>query len=35
MESKKRKLKSDDGQLFEVEDKILLTSKFFKDLINE
>ena len=35
MESKKRKLKSEDGQIFEVEDKILLSSKFFKDLIND
>ena len=34
-ESNVRKLKSSDGKIFEVNEKILSTSKFFKDLIND
>ena len=34
-ESNVRKLKSSDGKTFEVNEKILSTSKFFKDLIND
>ena len=34
-EANVRKLKSSDGKTFEVNEKILSTSKFFKDLIND
>ena len=34
-EANVRKLKSSDGKIFEVNEKILSTSKFFKDLIND
>ncbi len=34
MNSGLRKLKSEDGQLFEVEENILFVSKYLKDLIN-
>ena len=34
-EANVRKLKSSDGKIFEVDEKILNTSKFFKDLIND
>ena len=35
MNSGLRKLKSEDGQVFEVEESCLLQSKYFKDLIND
>ena len=35
MNSGLRKLKSEDGQVFEVEESCLLKSKYFKDLIND
>ena len=35
MNSSLRKLKSEDGQVFEVEESCLLKSKYFKDLMNE
>ena len=34
-DSKIRKLKSSDGKIFEVDEKILANSKFLKDLIND
>ena len=35
MDSGLRKLKSQDGKIFEVEEKYLSMSKFFKDLLND